>query len=208
MVHPPLDSERQGHVHFRKSMKKFAATANNTFSIVGHSQPYVYARLNNDIVTLLSALGITNEMFMNKLHSYLEWLKKVPTDLNAALDFLSSVGQHGEAERVLLEGLDSPKIQGVLVDALKKEIASFKKGDTDKDRLRLLVQESRFLYGVCDPFQVLEEGEVFVRVTMPRGGPRTIHSCPVLVVRNPCLHPGTILSSAIASTSDCFKGTA
>ncbi|PVG01695.1 RdRP-domain-containing protein [Serendipita vermifera] len=193
MMHPPLDKEQQRHVHFRKSMKKFTATSNDTFSIVGHSQPYIYARLNSDIVTLLSALGITNETFLRKLHSYLDWLKKVPTELNAALNFLSSVGQHAEAERVLLEGLESPKIQAMLTDALKREIASFKKGDTNKDRLRLLVHDSRYLYGVCDPFQVLEEGEVFVSVTMPRGGPRAIHSCPVLVVRNPCLHPGDCL---------------
>ncbi|CAG8588938.1 9252_t:CDS:10, partial [Acaulospora colombiana] len=191
MIHPPLDKEQQGHVHFRKSMKKFTATSNDTFSIVGHSQPYVYARINSDIATLLSALGVTNETFLRKLHSYLDWLKKVLTELNAALDFLSSVGQHPEAERVLLEGLDSPKVQTVLTDALTKEIKSFKKGDTNKDRIRFLVHKSRYIFGVCDPFQVLEEGEVFVKVTMPRGGPRAIHSCPVLVVRNPCLHPGS-----------------
>ncbi|KIM19468.1 hypothetical protein M408DRAFT_13453, partial [Serendipita vermifera MAFF 305830] len=193
MVHPDLDATRDGHVHFRKSMKKFKVTENNTFSIVEHSVPYVYARLNNDIVTLLSVLGITDEMLLQKLRSYLTWLTKVKTDLDAAISFLSSVNQHEEVERVLLDGLDSPQVQRRLDGFLKKEIAAFKKADTEKDKLRLLVQKSRFVFGVCDPYQILEEGEVFIRVTMPRTGPATIHSCPVLVVRNPCLHPGDCL---------------
>jgi hypothetical protein len=195
MVHPELDESREGHVHFRKSMKKFKVVNNNTFSIVEHSVPYVYARLNNDIVTLLSALGISDEVLLQKLRSYLDRLTTVKNDLSAAVDFLSSVNSHEDVERVLLEGLDSPRIQSKLSGSLKKEIAAFKKGDTDKDKLRLLVHDSRYVFGVCDPFQVLDEGEVFVRVTMPRTGPTTIHSCPVLVVRNPCLHPGLAISS-------------
>jgi RNA dependent RNA polymerase len=195
MVHPELDESREGHVHFRKSMKKFKVVNNNTFSIVEHSVPYVYARLNNDIVTLLSALGISDEVLLQKLRSYLDRLTTVKNDLSAAVDFLSSVNSHEDVERVLLEGLDSPRIQSKLSGSLKKEIAAFKKADTDKDKLRLLVHDSRYVFGVCDPFQVLEEGEVFIRVTMPRTGPRTIHSCPVLVVRNPCLHPGLAIPS-------------
>lgn len=195
MIHPELDQKKDGHVHFRKSMKKFTVVNNNTFSVVEHSVPYFYGRLNNDIVTLLSALGVKNEVLLKKLRGYLDWLTKVNTDLSTALDFLSSVSRHEEVDRVLLEGLDSKEVQKLLSGALKKEITSFKKGDTDKDKLRLLVQQSRYVFGVCDPFQVLEEGEVFIRFTMPREGPRTIHSCPVMVVRNPCLHPGLSPSS-------------
>ena len=176
-------------------MKKFKVVSNNTFSIVDHSTPYVYARLNNDIVTLLSALGISDHTLLQKLEKYLSWLQTVKSDLSAAVDFLSSIGQHGDVERVLLEGLDSSSTQSKLNAALKKEIAAFKKADTEKDKLRVLVHNSRYVFGVCDPFQILEEGEVFIRVTMPRTGPTTIHSCPVLVVRNPCLHPGLVFLS-------------
>lgn len=192
MLHPELDKQKDGHIHFRKSMKKFSATSSNIFSVVEHSYPYSYARLNNDIVTLLSSLGVSNEVLLRKLCSYLEWLESVKTKLSAALDFLSSVGQHNDVEKVLLEGLDNPVVQRRLDSALEKEIASFKKEENGKDKLRVLIPQSRFLFGVCDPFQILEEGEVFVRITMPREGARTIHSVPVLVVRNPCLHPGKV----------------
>jgi hypothetical protein len=189
MVHPELDKQKNGHVHFRKSMRKFTAINNNTLFVVGYSAPYRQARLNKEIVTLLSSLGITNEVLLDKLRSYLDMLTRVNTDISAALEFLSG-GAHEDVDRVLLEGLDSDKIQNLLNSRLKEEINGFKKEESGKDRLRLLVPQSRFVFGVCDPFQVLEEGEVFVRFTMPREGPRTIYSCPVLVVRNPCLHPG------------------
>ncbi|KAG8830443.1 hypothetical protein FRC18_008083 [Serendipita sp. 400] len=209
MLHPELDKKKDGHVHFRKSMKKFKGVSNNTFSVVEYSVPYVYSRLNNDIVTLLSALGISTETLLRKLRSYLTWLSSARNNLDNALDFLSSVGEHDLAERVLLEGLEDHKVQGEVTKALKKEFASFKKIENDKDKLRLLVQNSRFLFGVCDPFQILEEGEVFVRVTMPRSGPQTIHSCPVLVVRNPCMHPGMfveLIKKRISlSIGDCLK---
>lgn len=190
MLDPELDKARDKHVHFRKSMRKFKGVASDIFSIVEHSTPYVHTRLNNDIVVLLSALGVSNEVLSRKLEDYLGWLKRVKTDLPTALDFLSSTSRHEDVEKVLLAGFDSPQTQSLLSAAVKKELASFKKMDTEKDKLRILVRDSRFIFGVCDPYQILEEGEVFVRVTMPRDGPRTIHSCPVLVVRNPCLHPG------------------
>ncbi|KAG8831497.1 hypothetical protein FRC17_003069 [Serendipita sp. 399] len=192
-LHPELDKKKDGQILFRKSMRKFKGVSDNTFSVVEHSAPYVYARLNNDIVTLLSALGVPNEILLQKLRSYLRWLFSVRASLDNALDFLSSVGEHDLAERVILEGLEDRKVQVEVTKALKKEFASFKKLENDKDKLRLLVHKSRFLFGVCDPYQVLEEGEVFVRVTMPRLGPQTIHSVPVMVVRNPCMHPGDCL---------------
>lgn len=190
MLHPDLDKERDKHVHFRKSMKKFSVPNNNTFSVVEFSMPYIFARLNNDIVTLLSSLGITDEVLLRKQQSYLDWLRRVPEEVDAAIDFLSSVGQHEDVERVLLEGLETSSIQKLLLTALKREISSFKKADTDKDKLRLLLSKSRYVFGVCDPYKLLKEGQVFVRVTMPRVGPQTIHSTYVLVVRNPCMHPG------------------
>src|SRR5258708_28368303 len=53
-------------VQFRHSMRKFkvGSEGDNTFSVTddgGISKPFVLGRLNNDAVTLLSSLGITNE---------------------------------------------------------------------------------------------------------------------------------------------------
>jgi regulator of nonsense transcripts 1 len=81
MIHPKMDAENRSRdketenlhlAEFRKSMKKFKATSDYSFSVVGYSKPYSFGRLNNDIVVLLSSLGITDEKFLEKQAAYFE----------------------------------------------------------------------------------------------------------------------------------------
>ncbi|CAL1711823.1 unnamed protein product [Somion occarium] len=178
------------HAHFRKSQKKFTATQNNTFSVVGHSVPYAFARLNNDVVVLLASLGITTEKFVEKQRAYHRWVRDTSTEWQAAFDFLSALGRIELAERLLLEGIDSDAIQKAIRGLQKSEVANFRKNEGGRFRVRTLIPKSRFLFGVCDPYGVLREGEVHVRVMLPREGATTLTNVDVLVVRNPCLHPG------------------
>jgi hypothetical protein len=191
---PPLEKP-QTLVQFRHSMRKFkvGADGDNTFSVVddgGFSKPFVCGRLNNDIVTLLSSLGITNETFLRKQNEYLEKLGSAHTKYETAFEVLSVIGKHEEAERVLLDGLDHPQVQRNIKSAINKEIAAFKKQENEKKKIRMVVEKSRYVFGVCDPLGVLKPGEVFARFTMTRGGARALHGTYVLVYRNPCMHPG------------------
>ncbi|TFY79169.1 hypothetical protein EWM64_g4844 [Hericium alpestre] len=191
MLHPPLDQEKKHLVEFRKSMKKFNATADNIFSVVNYSTPYSFARLNNEIVVLLSSLGISNDVFLRKQAEYFSWVEEASTDVIKGFEFLSSLGKYSSAERLLLDGLDSPAILREIKSLQKQEVASFYKDDNQKkERVRMLVHKSRRLFGVCDPFRVLREGQVHVRITTSRNGAATIKGLDVTVVRNPCLHPG------------------
>lgn len=190
MLHPELGKDNI-HVHFRKSQKKFTATQNNTFSVVNHSSPYAFARLNNEIVSLLSSLGVTTEKFLEKQRAYQEWIVKASDDWEVAFDLLSGLGRFQLAERLLLEGIDSPAIRAEINRLQNSEVSGFKKND--RVRVRTLLPKSRFLFGVCDPYSVLHEGEVHVRLTIPRKGAATLTNVDVLVVRNPCLHPGDCL---------------
>ncbi|KAK7059945.1 Rna-directed rna polymerase [Favolaschia claudopus] len=199
MLHPKLDELRRTNpqqnnhlVHFRQSMKKFTATQNTTFSIVGHSTPYSFGRLNNDIIVLLSSLGITDEALLAKQDSYFQWIRDASTDAIRAVDFLSSLNEYTLAERVLLDGLEDPKVSNAIRSFQQREIGSFK-NLRNKDRSRMIIQKSRLIFGVCDPFEVLKEGEVHIRITTARKGPSTPIHADVLVVRNPCLHPGDCL---------------
>jgi len=190
---PPLEKP-QTLVQFRQSMRKFKVgpDGDNTFSVVddgGFSKPFVYGRLNNDSVTLLSSLGITNETFLRKQNEYLEKLGKAHTKYETAFEVLSAIGKYEEAERVLLDGLDHPQVQKNIKAAIGKEIAAFKK-ENEKKKIRMVVEESRLVFGVCDPLGILKAGEVFAKFTMTRGGPRALHGTYVLVYRNPCMHPG------------------
>jgi hypothetical protein len=193
MIHPQLDEGGEHHVHFRDSMRKLKTTSDNTFSVVDYSQPYQFARLNNDIIVLLSALGVTTETLVSKQNAYFDWIESANKDVYSAMNFLAVLGKYALAERVFLEGLDKEDIQGRIQAAQADEVNAFQKPETGKDRSRMLLLQSRFLFGVCDPYGLLEEGEVHVRIMESRRGATTLSNLDLMVVRNPCLHPGDIL---------------
>ncbi|KZV92820.1 RNA-directed RNA polymerase [Exidia glandulosa HHB12029] len=192
MLHPDLDAARGKLAQFRKSMKKFNATLDNTLSVVGYSAPYAFGRLNNDIIVLISSLGITTEALLAKQAEYFQWLESASHDVTAAVDIVCSLGAYALAERILLEGLDSAPVRSAISAVVTREVKSFRK-DTEKARSRMIVRKSRRLFGVCDPFRVLREGEVHVRISEGRQRATTLTHCDVIVVKNPCLHPGDVI---------------
>jgi regulator of nonsense transcripts 1 len=193
MLHPDLDKERRHLAQFRSSMKKFTATGDNTFSVVNYSKPYTFGRLNNDIIVLLSSLGISNERMLAKQQEYFEWVAAATSDPTKAFDFLFSSGNGKLAKRVLTDGLDDAGVQREIKAVQLKELGGLQNRDDDeKFKSRMVILKSRRLFGVCDPYQVLQEGEVHIRITTGRTGQSTPVHGDVLVVRNPCLHPGNI----------------
>ena len=205
MLHPQLDTERKHLAQFRSSMKKFTTDVDHRFSVVNHSRPYVFGRLNNDIIVLLSSLGVSNDAIRGKQQEYFNWIESASGDPVKAIDLLYSLGQYGLADNVLLKGLDDPTVFQQITKAQGSEIAGFKKGG-DKFKSRMIIRNSRRLYGVCDPYGVLREGEVHIRVTVSRKGETTPIHADVLVVRNPCLHPGILSALVTRSTpSDCHQ---
>lgn len=189
MVHPEMDKEKKHLAKFRKSMKKFSTTQDHSFSVVGFSKPYAFGRLNNDVIVLLSSLGVTDEKLLAKQKEYLDWIEGASRDVTKAIDFVSCLDNYNLAERVLLKGLDDPGVSAEIRKAQMSEVSQFLKND--RPRARMIIHKSRLLYGVCDPFKVLKEGQVHIRITS-RKGPTTPINGDVLVVRNPCLHPGTM----------------
>lgn len=187
-----MDGEKQHLAQFRKSMKKFTATGNTTFSVVDYAKPYAFGRLNNDIVVLLSSLGVTDEKLLNKQKEYFTWIEKASEDPIKAVDFLSCLEHYQWAERVLLDGIDDAEVSRKIRSQQLQETASFR-NERGKNRSRMIIHKSRLLFGICDPSQVLKEGEVHIRITAGgRGASTPVHG-DVLVVRNPCLHPGELL---------------
>ncbi|KAF8439377.1 RNA dependent RNA polymerase-domain-containing protein [Boletus edulis BED1] len=190
MMHPEMDKEKKYLAKFRKSMKKFTTTQDHSFSVVGYSKPYAFGRLNNDIIVLLSSLGVTNEKLVAKQEAYFRWIEEASTDVAKAVDFASCLDQYDVAERVLLNGLDDPTVSAQIRRVQMAEISQFLKNE--RPRARMIIHKSRLLYGVCDPFKVLKEGQVHIRITSQKGATTPING-DVLVVRNPCLHPGDCL---------------
>ncbi|KAK2464629.1 hypothetical protein APHAL10511_003322 [Amanita phalloides] len=192
MLHPQLDAEKKYWAQFRASMKKFTTNVDHRFSVVNYSRPYVFGRLNNDVIVLLSSLGVSNDAIQAKQQEYFKWIEGASQDPVKAIDMLYCVGQYELADKTLLKGLDDPTVYQQVMKAQASEIAGFKKGG-DKFKSRMIIHNSRRLYGVCDPYRVLREGEVHIRITVSRKGETTPINADVLVVRNPCLHPGDCL---------------
>ena len=209
MLHPELDKEARHLAQFRKSMKKFTTTVDQTFSVVGYSKPYTFGRLNNDIIVLLSSLGVSAEALLAKQQEYFDWISGAAKDPVKAVDFLSSLGAYPTAEKVMLEGLENEKVQQEIRRLQNSEVAGFKaetgRGDQDKFKSRMIIHKSRRLYGVCDPFQVLKEGQVHIRITASRKGATTPIHGDVIIVRNPCLHPGITSSFLVLNDSFVIK---
>lgn len=205
-----LESQFQGQilVQFRDSMRKVKDVSDHSFAVVDYSKPYSFGYLNDEIVLLLHALGIPEAMFLKKQQEYLEFLSAAAVDPQAAFRFLSYVEAPEKAEKLLLEGIESVRT------TIRKHVNSEYDRMLNKrseQRCRILVPQSRLLFGICDPRGVLKEGQCAVRVTMDHGGlPKTIVGSDVLVTRNPCLHPGdlqkfkAVQHEELAHLTDCI----
>ncbi|KAL8896256.1 MAG: hypothetical protein Q9192_003192 [Flavoplaca navasiana] len=177
-------------VKFRESVKKFSGCDDSSFSVVEYSKPYGFGYLNDEVILLLHALDISENTIVRKQKEYMDFLTSVPFDPRAAFRFFSYVDKPELAERVLMDGVDSvrPTAQSRVSSEVNKLLN--KRGER---RSRILIPQSRLLFGVCDPLNLLKAGECTVRVTSDSDGvPKAVVGTEVLVTRNPCLHPGDL----------------
>lgn len=195
-------------IQFRESMKKVKEVQDRSFAVVDYSRPYAFGYLNDEVVLLLYALGVPESTLLQKQRDHLHFLSQATLDPYTAFRFLSFINEPQNAEKVLMDGLDSVRA------FIRKQVASEHSRMLNKrstQRCRILVPDSRLLFGICDPRHVLKEGECALRVTMEYGGnPKTVSGIDVLVTRNPCLHPGDLQKfkavqyDELSHLSDCI----
>jgi hypothetical protein len=161
-----------------------------------YSKPYAFGSLNDEVVVLLHTLGISTGTLLQKQQQYLNFLNSVSRgDPVPAFQFLSYHDRLDLAEKLLLEGIES--VRTLLGGLVRQEYAKML-NKRDEQRCRILIRDSRLLFGVCDPTSKngqpgkLKEGECFIRVTHVDGLARSVINTEVMVTRNPCLHPGDL----------------
>ncbi|KAF2101257.1 RdRP-domain-containing protein [Rhizodiscina lignyota] len=192
---PELKGQTQ--VQFRASMKKFSDAKDLSLSVVEYSKPYAFGYLNDEVVLLLNSLGVAVETILQKQDTYLQFLHKaVQGDNRAAFQFLSYLNRLDLAERLLIDGV--PSVHRDLRGLIKQEHARML-NKYNEQRCRILIPQSRLLFGICDPSGepgtngILKPGTCFVRTTLDGDGrAMTIMNTEVMVTRNPCLHPGDL----------------
>ncbi|GER56874.1 Rna-dependent RNA polymerase [Striga asiatica] len=162
--------------------------------------------LNREIITLLSTLGVEDNVFLAMQEVQLQELGRMLTEKEAAISVLESTGG-GEMKslltRMLMLGYEpknEPYVLRMLRSHLETQLMDL------RSRCRIFVPKGRVLVGCLDETGILEYGQVFARVTMNKieaesGDQKFFKRVDestavivgkVVVTKNPCLHPGDV----------------
>jgi hypothetical protein len=189
-----LDNNLQGRkIQLRPSQIKFESE-HLTLEVI-RTSTYIHGFLNRQVITILSALGVPDKVFLELMDSML-------------LDINTIMKKPQEVLRVLMGNLDEAGTAMWLASMV--EAGFLERGDPFivnllnlfrvnvlkdlKKKAKIMVPKGAYLLGVMDELGVLEEGEVFVQINdTSLGGKRhQIVEGEVVVFRNPCFHPGDV----------------
>lgn len=145
----------------------------------------------------MNALHVSTETLLRKQNEYLSFLKAAEQgEPLQTFRFLASRERLDLAEQLLLNGVESVRTSA---RRLVREEYARMVNRRDEQRCRILVPQSRLLFGICDPSSKsnelprIPEGCCYVRITKDGDGEaRTVTNTEVLVTRNPCSHPGDL----------------
>lgn len=188
----------------RSSMLKFESK-NRMLNVTKWSEA-MPCYLNREIITLLSTLGVEDQVFLAMQDEQLHLLDKMLTHRQAALDILASMGVNETKSivvRMLRQGFEpgiEPYLSMILQSHRENQLSDL------RSRSRIFVPKGRVLLGCLDETGILDYGQVYVRITMTKtelhGGEQiffqkvdettAIVTGKVVVTKNPCLHPGDV----------------
>ncbi|XP_061341002.1 RNA-dependent RNA polymerase 6 [Gastrolobium bilobum] len=187
----------------RPSMDKFQS-ASTTLEICAWTR-FQPGFLNRQIITLLSALDVADEIFWKMQEAMISRLNQMLVDADVAFDVLTkSCAEHGNAAAIMLSCGFSPQkephLRGMLTSIRAAQLWGL------REKSRIFVSSGRWLMGVFDELGVLEQGQCFVQVSSPSlencfskhgsrfSGTKNLHVVKgfVVIAKNPCLHPGDV----------------
>jgi hypothetical protein len=151
---------------------------------------------------------VQKDIILKKQDEHFQLLADARVNSLAAFRFLSYMNKPDIAEKVLLEGIEAVRSEiDKRVNMEHKKMLNKK----EEQKCRILILKSRLLFGVCDAWDVLKEGECSVRITLEDDGQaKALKGTSVSVIRNPCLHPGdwrklkVVDAPELAHLQDCI----
>lgn len=199
-------------IHIRNSQYKFPAS-HEGLEIIRWSQ-YACANLNRQLILVLSALGVPDAIFIQKLQLQLSNLKQAMTDELMALSILQKEIDHNQMTLVLasmiLDGFqrtEEPFLSSLLQLWRAWSIKYL------KEKARITIGDGALLLGCVDETGILQGHsystpqpssdasldekagylpQVFVQVSRNSEAKPEVILGPMLLARNPSLHPGDI----------------
>lgn len=162
--------------------------------------------LNRQIVTLLSALDVPDDVFARMQDSMVCKLDQMLVNPDVAFDVLTtSCAEQGNVAAMMLSaGFDpqsEPHLKAMLLCIRLSQLKDL------SSKARIFVPKGRWLMGCLDELGVLEQGQCFIQASSPslencflKHGSRfsgTTENKQVIVgtvalAKNPCLHPGDV----------------
>ncbi|KAF7722442.1 hypothetical protein EC973_003144 [Apophysomyces ossiformis] len=181
-------------VQLRPSQIKFDSS--HTVLEIIRTSTLIPAYLNRQAITLLSALGVKDEVFMRMLDETIGHVNKMFGNPTAAVDvLLSNVDEFGRARSMaeLVKAGFLEKYDPYLVNYLNMFRVSMLK--ELKKKAKIPIRKGALLMGILDETFTLHENEVFCQISdisTQRSVNRKVITGDCIVFRNPCFHPGDI----------------
>lgn len=192
----------------RPSMKKFEAPQHTAFEVVGWSRP-LHARLNKQIIQILSALGLPDEKLIGVQKQAFEDIASAafpssfasPEDRTACVDKFEKRWKisvkpgslEHSAVAMMRAGFDpqkEPYLKSILTSLGLRQLQDI------HSMARIPIKNGRYAIGIMDEFGVLEPGQVYFKMSTSASSSQAsssefvTHTGPLCISRSPCLHPG------------------
>ncbi|XP_078446619.1 RNA-dependent RNA polymerase 6 [Wolffia australiana] len=190
----------------RPSMKKFE-TGHSVIEVASWTRPQP-GFLNRQIVTLLSCLGVGDDVFAAMQEEHLRRLDEMVVEAGTAAEMVAASCGDGGAVPGLMLGAGfrpetEPHLRGMLACIRSAQLRDLMK------KTRIFVPGGRWLMGCLDELGVLDQGQCFVQVSSPSleraffsqhgrrfevgtQPQRRVVTGTVAIAKNPCLHPGDV----------------
>ncbi|KAK9115807.1 hypothetical protein Sjap_014754 [Stephania japonica] len=202
-----VDPNSVAKLSLRKSMFKYTSY-NTGLDVLQWSKPQA-CFLNRQLITLLSTLGVKDNIFEKKQKEVVDQLDMILIDPIRAIEALElmSPGENANVLREMLTCGYKPNEEPFLSMMLQTFRAS--KLLELRNRSRIYLPNGRSMMGCLDETRKLEYGQVFVQISRIgsksyfdhtafttkgnlSGQPTSIVEGKVIVAKNPCLHPGDV----------------
>jgi hypothetical protein len=173
------------NIYIRPSQNKFFVKPKRTenyFELCDYSR-YIQAYLNRQIILLLNCLGIKNEIFLKKLERYEKNLKNEKFVLN----LIHYTEWSGLFQSMYNYGINRSNDR--LIKSLVESNMNLLYNDI-KNKARIYIEESAYVMGIMDEYNILEYGQAFLRIK--RKNKDIILNQKCSIAKCPCLHPGDI----------------
>ncbi|CAD7696502.1 unnamed protein product [Ostreobium quekettii] len=197
VIDKQLHSDHPGKaLVLRKSMIKYPSR-HKDIEVLATSRP-IRLSLNQQIIMLLSNLGINDNVFLNILKAHLRHMSEMFIDEQLAGQRMMNIASvdSRSLQQAGVHITSEPYLRSLMMAAYRCQMKDL----LERSKVPIDDCKGRVLIGVADDTKTLQYGEVFVQYSedftleaaLDSDNKSRILECTVVVAKNPCLHPGDV----------------